>query len=108
MQRKDKFARVVPYIEFCNRFLPYKSLIACNRLLLCVFTLQARDAAFNNAKCTCSIALGYETKNNIALDTSCIDGINKREASKLPFKVYSKKQNACVWVVLLLQFISID
>lgn len=66
------------------------------------------DSTFDNAICTYPIALGHKSKDNMITERSCINDINNREDPMFPFKVYSEKEKACIWVVLMFQFINMD
>ena len=87
----DKVTHIVPFAEFCDGFLPHKSLTANEGLLLHAFTLQARDSTFDNAKCTHPIELVHKTKDNVITERSYINDMDKRENPVFPFMVYSKK-----------------
>jgi len=106
--KTDKDITIIPYNEFRDGFLPYKSLTANKGLLLHTFTLQSRDSTYDSLLYTYPVVLGYKCKDSIVREVTYINNINVREDPTKSFKVYSKKYKAFVHVVLFLEFISMD
>ena len=104
----DKDITIIPYNEFRDGFLPYKSLTANEGLLLHTFTLQSRDSTYDSSLYTYPVALEHKCKDSIIEEVTYINDINVREDPTKPFKVYSKKYKAFVHIVLFLEFISMD
>ena len=94
--------------EFRDGFLPYKSLTANEGLLLHTITAQSRDSSYHSSLYTYHSALGNKSKDSMIVKTTCINDINIREDPAMPFKVYSKMHKSFIYIVLHMQFISID
>ena len=99
---------IMPYREFRDGFLPCKSLMANEGLLLHTLSLQSRDSTCDSAMCTHPVALGHKSKNSMVAETACINDINNKEDPTRPFKVYSKKHKSFINCVLYHQYFSMD
>ena len=94
--------------EFRDGFLLCKSLIVNEVLLLHTFTLQSRDSTHDFSIYTYPVSLGYKYKDSVIGEITYINDINNREDPTRPFKVYSKKHDKFVNIVLFLELISMD
>ena len=89
-------------------FLPCKSLAANKGLLLHTFTLQSRDSTCDSSIYTYPVSLGHKYKDSMIEEITHINDIKNREDLTRLFKVYSKKHDKFVNIVLFLEFISMD
>ena len=76
--------------------------------MLRTFTLQSRDLTHDSSIYTYPVLLGHKCNDSMIGEITCSNNINNREDPMRPFKVYSKKHNKFVNIVLFLELISID